>query len=128
MKKLTLLFAFAFAVVGFAMAQMPIPGEIFAKNPERFNGRKVTLKNIEIVEGHTDHDALLTRPCRPPRGFTQVTLFFKGMPEYNGCFFMAEKMKTQMHREIGHKSTPAQVTIRGDSRSGYMISFYQLGL
>ena len=30
MKKLTLLFAVAFAVVGSAMAQMAIPGEVFA--------------------------------------------------------------------------------------------------
>ena len=50
MKKLTLLFAVAFAVVGSAMAQMAIPGEVFAGNPSRFNGRKVTIKNIEIVK------------------------------------------------------------------------------
>ena len=50
MKKLTLIFAVAFAVVGSAMAQMAIPGEIFASNPSRYNGRKVTLKNLEIVK------------------------------------------------------------------------------
>ena len=50
MKKLTLLFAVAFAVVGSAMAQMAIPGEVFAGNPSRFNGRKVTIKNVEVVK------------------------------------------------------------------------------
>ena len=59
MKKLTLLFAVAFAVVGSAMAQMAIPGEVFAGNPARFNGRKVTIKNIEIVKGLTQTMAVL---------------------------------------------------------------------
>jgi hypothetical protein len=150
MKKLTLLFAVAFAVVGSAMAQMAIPGEVFAGNPARFNGRKVTIKNIEIVKSDANHggpaiggpagalhgapgavgtpSAPSTHPCRPPRGFAQVNLFFKGMPEYKGCFFMAENMKTQMDREVGHENAPAQVTFRGDSRTGYMISFYRLGM
>src|SRR5210317_867315 len=150
MKKLTLLFAVAFAVVGSAMAQMAIPGEVFAGNPARFNGRKVTIKNIEIVKSDANHggpaiggpagalhgapgavgtpSAPATHPCRPPRGFAQVTLFFKGMLEYKGCFFMAENMKTQMDREVGHENAPAQVTFRGDSRTGYMISFYRLGM
>jgi len=41
---------------------------------------------------------------------------------------MAENMKTQMDREVGHENAPAQVTFRGDSRTGYMISFYRLGM
>jgi len=36
-------------------------------------------------------------------------------------------MKEQMDREIGGENTPAQITLRGDSRMGYMISFYRLG-
>ena len=30
------------------MAQMVIPGESFAKNPSSFNGRKVSIKNIQL--------------------------------------------------------------------------------
>ena len=66
-------------------------------------------------------------PCRAPRGFSKVGVFFKGTPEFNGCFFMADNMKSQMYREIGHEDTEAQITFRGDSRTGYMISFYRLG-
>ena len=149
MKKLVTLAVVAIAVVGSAVAQMAIPGEIFAGNPARFNGRKVTIKNIEIVKSDTNHggpaiggpagavhgapgavgtpSAPATHPCRPPRGFTKVEVFFKGAPEYKACFFMASNMKEQMDREIGHENTPAQITLRGDSRMGYMISFYRLG-
>ena len=149
MKKLVTLVVLAVAVVGSAVAQMAIPGEIFASNPARFNGRKVTLKNIELVKADLNHvgpaiggpagalhgapgavgtpSAPSTHPCRPPRGFTEVGVFFKGAPEYKACFFMASNMKEQMDREIGHENTPAQITLRGDSRMGYMISFYRLG-
>ena len=149
MKKLVTLVVLAIAVVGSAVAQMAIPGEIFASNPARFNGRKVTLKNIELVKADLNHggpaiggpagalhgapgavgtpSAPATHPCRPPRGFTEVGVFFKGAPEYKACFFMASNMKEQMDREIGHENTPAQITLRGDSRMGYMISFYRLG-
>jgi len=149
MKKLVTLAVVAIAVVGSAVAQMAIPGEIFAGNPTRFNGRKVTLKNIELVKADLNHggpaiggpagavhgapgavgtpSAPATHPCRPPRGFTEVGVFFKGAPEYKACFFMASNMKEQMDREIGHENTPAQITLRGDSRMGYMISFYRLG-
>ena len=150
MKKLTLLFAVAFAVVGSAMAQMAIPGEVFAGNSSRFNGRKVTVKNIEIVKSSAalagpaisgpvntvnaapgpvgTPSAPVTHPCRPPRGFTEVGVFFKGMPEYKGCFFMADNMYNQLMRECAHENTPAQITFRGDSRIGYMVSFYRLGM
>ena len=146
MKKLLLITIMA--VSGNAFAQMAIPGEVFASNPARFNGRKVTIKNIEIVKndpgqtsrtiggpaiaaygipGASGMPSSPVSPCRAPRGFAQVSLFFKAMPEYKGCFFMAENMKEQMERECVHESTPAQVTFRGDSRTGYHVSFYRLG-
>ena len=149
MKKLTLLFAVAFAVVGSAMAQMAIPGEVFAGNPSRFNGRKVTIKNVEVVKTDVHGGpsisgpagslsggpgavgtpgAPATQPCRPPRGFSEVSVFFNSSPEFKGCFFMADNMKQQLDREIGHENTPAQLTFRGDSRTGYNVTFYRLGM
>jgi len=149
MKKLTLLFAVAFAVVGSAMAQMAIPGEVFAGNPSRFNGRKVTIKNVEVVKTDAhggpsiggpagslsggpgavgSPSAPVTHPCRPPRGFSEVSVFFKGAPDFKGCFFMADNMKQQLDREMGHENAPAQLTFRGDSRTGYNVSFYRLGM
>ena len=149
MKKLVLLAAVAVATIGSAVAQMAIPGEIFAENPTRFNGRKVTLKNIEIVKsleenggpaiggpagalqgapgaiGTPSVPSLL--PCRPPRGFLEVDVNFIAAPNFKACFFMAQNMKEQMDREMGHENTPAQITLRGDARTGYMISFYRLG-
>ena len=151
MRKILLTALVTIGMIGSSVAQMAIPGEIFAGNPARFNGRKVTIKNIEIVKsdvhsqgttiggpvGSFSHGAPgpvgsptapSTHPCRPPRGFSEVSVFFKGAPEYKGCFFMADNMKTQLDRECGHENTPAQLTFRGDSRTGYLISFYRLGM
>ena len=146
MKKLVFLAVLALTVVGSAMAQMAIPGEVFAGNPASFNGRKVTLKNIELVktDAHggpsiggpagafhagpgANPSAPNVHPCNPPRGFSKVEVFFKGAPEFKACFFMADAMKEQLDREMGHESTPAVINLRGDSRMGYHISFYKLG-
>ncbi len=151
MRKILLTALVTIGMIGSSVAQMAIPGEIFAGNPARFNGRKVTIKNIEIVKsdvhsqgttiggpvGSFSHvapgpvgspTAPSTHPCRPPRGFSEVSVFFKGAPEYKGCFFMADNMKTQLDRECGHENTPAQISFRGDSRMGYHITFYRLGM
>ena len=149
MKKLVTLVVLAVAVVGSAVAQMAIPGEVFAGNPSRFNGRKVTIKNVEVVKTDAhggpsiggpagslsggpgavgSPSAPATHPCRPPRGFSEVSVFFKGAPDFKGCFFMADNMKQQLDREMGHENAPAQLTFRGDSRTGYNVSFYRLGM
>jgi hypothetical protein len=148
MRKMILSVALTIGMIGSTFAQMAIPGEVFAGNPNRFNGRKVTIKNIVIksesvgtnqspISGTVNLNvapgavgtpaAPNVTPCRAPRGFSKVSVFFKGTPEFNGCFFMADNMKSQMYREIGHEDTEAQITFRGDSRTGYMISFYRLG-
>ena len=150
MRKLFLLAVLTIGMVASSVAQMAIPGEIFAENPARFNGRKVTLKNVEVVNSNNAHQpgivagpvgpiqaapgavgtpsAPNVTPCRPPRGFSQVSVFFKAAPEYQGCFFMADAMFNQLMREVGHENTPAQITFRGDSRTGYNVTFYRLGM
>lgn len=150
MKKLFLTAALTFGMIVNSFAQMAIPGEVFAQNPSRFNGRKVAIKNIEIVPtlpgqqgpaiggpaGSFSHVApgpvgsptAPAQPCRPPRGYSEVSVFFKGEPGYKGCFFMADNMKTQLDRECGHEKTPAMIDFRGDSRMGYHITAYRLGM
>jgi len=148
MKKLILVSLFAIGMIGASVAQMAIPGEMFANNPSRFNGRKVTIKNVEVVktDAHGGPSiggpagslsggpgavgtpgAPATDPCRPPRGFSEVSVFFNGSPEFKSCFFMADNMKQQLDREMGHENAPAQLTFRGDSRTGYNVTFYRLG-
>jgi len=150
MRKILLTALVTIGMIGSSLAQMAIPGEVFASNPARFNGRKVTLNNIEIVkkDAHSGPSiggpvgtvqmgapgaigtptAPNVIPCHPPRGFSEVGLFFKGAPEYKSCFFMADVMFNQLMREVGHENTPAQITFRGDSRTGYNVTFYRLGM
>ena len=151
MRKLFLLAALTIGMVASSVAQMAIPGEIFASNPTRFNGRKVTIKNIQISgETTNSNQGLLVGPssnatinfnsgvigtpttpnvvpCRPPRGFSEINVFFKGEPEFKGCFFMADAMKTQLGRELGGQNIDAMITFRGDYRTGYNVTFYRLG-
>jgi hypothetical protein len=155
MKKLTVLFAVAFAVVGSAFAQMAIPGRAFADNPSRFNGRKVTVKEIkvdftnamnspagaiapapiapgaaigmpQVAPGANGAGNVAVR-CNPPRGFSKVAVSFNEAPNFQACFFMADAMYNQLKREAGGQSVDAQITFRGDSRTGYNVSFYRLG-
>ena len=152
MRQLFLLATLTIGMIAGSAAQMAIPGEIFADNPARFNGRKVTIKNIQINSGLTTSNqpaitgspatanfnaapgpvgspsAPNVNPCNPPRGFSKLNLFFKAKPEYNGCFFMADAMKTQLDRELGGQSVDAEITFRGDYRTGYNVTFYRLGM
>lgn len=150
MKKFLLTALITIGMIGSSLSQMPIPGEVFATNPTRFNGRITTIKNIEIVKpklhsvgpsiggpaGSFSHGAPgpigsptapMTQPCRPPRGYSEIDVFFIGQPEYKGCFFMADNMREQLLRECGHENTPAQISFRGDSRMGYHVTLYRLG-
>lgn len=133
-----------------SVAQMAIPGEIFASNPARFNGRQTTIKNVEIVKTTGTNGpsigspvgslqvgapgpigsptAPTAAPCRPPRGFSEINVSFRSAPEYKGCFFMADAMKSELDRQCGHDNTPAQITFRGDNRTGYHVTFYRLGM
>ena len=148
MRKIILSVALTIGMIGSTFAQMAIPGEVFASNPNRFNGRKVTIKNIVIKsESVGINNSTITgpvnlnlapgaigtpsapkvTPCRTPRGFSKLDIFFKAAPEYNACFFMADNMREQLYREVGMEDVDAQITFRGDSRTGYMVSFYRLG-
>jgi fructose-specific component phosphotransferase system IIB-like protein len=150
MKKLTILLTGLFVSVA-AMAQMAIPGAAFADNPSRFNGRKVTVKDVAfdfssttlavnaapLVGSSTALSAPVVAPtangantptvrCNPPRGFTKVNVNFYSAPTYKGCFFMADQMLTQLEREAGAQSVEAEITFRGDSRTGYNLTLYRL--
>jgi hypothetical protein len=148
MKKL-LLSLLTIGMVATSTAQMAITGELFAANPARYNGRQTTIKNVEIVKTHGTSGPSIggtagsfqqgapgaigtptsptAAPCRPPRGFSEINVSFKGAPEYKGCFFMADAMKSELDRQCGHDNTPAQLTFRGDNRTGYHVTFYRLG-
>jgi hypothetical protein len=151
MRKFLLTALVTIGMIGSSVAQMAIPGEIFADAPARFNGRKVTLKNIQLVGTMpgTNQAAIVGSPvgplnagpgavgpvtpttvhspCRPPRGFSKVDVFFTGKPEFKTCFFMSDMMKTQLDRELGGQQVDAQITFRGDYRTGYNVTFYRLG-
>jgi hypothetical protein len=150
MRKFLLLAFLTIGMIGSSLAQMAIAGELFAANPARFNGRQTTIKNVEIVKTVGTNGPSIggsvgslqvgapgpvgsptqptTTPCRPPRGFSEINIFFKGAPEYKGCFFMADAMKAELERKCGHDNTPAQLTFRGDNRTGYHVTFYRLGM
>jgi len=154
MRKILLTALVTIGMIGSSVAQMAIPGEVFAQNPARFNGRKVTIKNIQLMSENLNGSngvvgpvgtvsgpvsvgapgaigttsAPNVTPCNPPRGFSKVGVFFKGEPEYKGCFFMVDAMYNQLKRDMGGQNIDAQITFRGDARTGYNLTFYRLGM
>ena len=147
MKKGILTVVLTIGMIGATFAQMAIPGGIFADNPTRFNGRKITIKNIAIKSNQSNPVTISVSPgpinvgpngnvgpaqprvspCRPPRGFEKVDVFFTEKPEFEGCFFMVKSMYDQLQRELGNQNVDAQITFRGDYRTGYNVTFYRLG-
>jgi len=142
MRKLLLLAVMTIGMIASSVAQMAIPGEIFAQNPARFNGRKVTLKNVEIIKtqeagrhtiggpsiaAHGLPAVSSVAPCRAPRGFATVEVNFLEETSFKACFFMAKNMRDQMYLEVGDQPCAAQITIRGNIGVGYHISFYRIG-
>ncbi len=156
MKKFTTLFALAFIVVGSAFAQQAISGAIFASNPARFNGRTVTVKNVQLNMTNVTSTTGTVAPgaagvqagpagpahgapgpngagtavvrCNPPKGYQKLDVDFIEEPDYQGCFFMKEVMFNQLKKETGmQEKVDVQLTFRGDAKVGYMVTFYKLG-
>jgi len=155
MRKFLLTALVTIGMIGSSVAQMAIPGVVFADNAARFNGRKVTLKNVQVdmtsqmsistgaiapapLNGPTTAltpgtigpvgPTSVQSPCRPPRGFSKVDIKFLEKPEFKTCFFMSDVMYNNLKREAGGQSVDAQITFRGDSRTGYNVTFYRLGM
>jgi hypothetical protein len=153
MRKFLVLALVTIGMIGSSLAQMAIPGEVFATNPARFNGRQVSVKNVQFVKTSNQNSSVVgpvapighaqvmagtgpigsptgptSGPCRPPRGFTEVGVHFIGAPEYKGCFFMMDNMKAELDRQMGlENNLDAQITFRGDPRVGFHVTFYRIG-
>ncbi len=154
MKKITTLFAMTAMMVGAAYSQIVIRGVDFATNPARWNGKPVTVKDIQLnmtnhqavaagavapagqvapggslnaAPGPNGQGAAVVR-CNPPRGFKQIDVDFLEKPEYEGCFFMSEAMYNELKKQTaGQTKVDVQLTFRGDSKMGYQVTFYRLG-
>jgi len=151
MRKSLLLAVMTIGMIASSVAQMAIPGAIFTSNQSRFNGRKVTIKNVQVLPeviasnntavtplnptspvsvnpGNIGPIGQVSLNCRAPRGFHTVDVLFLEEPEFKTCFFLADVMHKELMRQIGNEATNAKITFRGDSRIGYHITFFELGM
>ena len=148
MKKLTLLFAVAFALVGSTMAQMAINGSDFANHPERFSNKPVTIKNVNVVVGDNHggghhgggmHGGMghhegpggpggHAAPCRAPQGSEEIKVEFNGNPGFSACFFAQSAMARQIKGQArGGQPVPMILSIKGNQQTGYMITSFKVG-
>ena len=153
MRKFLLIALFTLSFIGSSVAQMAIPGAVFASKPASFNGRQVTIKNIQLdfssqkVHGFIGPVAPVggpgtvsvgpgpvgsptapnVTPCNPPRGFQKLEVEFLEKPEAKACFFMSDAMYNELQRQSGNQKIDAQITFRGDYRTGYNVTFYRIG-
>lgn len=155
MRKLLLIAVMTIGMVASSVAQMAIPGAIFTTNQSRFNGRKVTIKNVQVLPESISTNQMAVTPlttnggavsiptptapvvgpqgsvgivCNPPRGYKEVNILFLEEPEFKSCFFVADVMYRELMKQTGGQATDAQITFRGDSRIGYHITFFKLGM
>ncbi len=154
MKKITTFFAMAAMMVGAAYSQVTIRGIDFATNPAKWNGKPVTVKDIQLnmsnhqavaagavapagtvapggalggAPGPNGQGAAVIR-CNPPRGFKQIDVDFIEKPDFEGCFFMSEAMYNELKKQTaGQTKVDVQLTFRGDNKMGYQVTFYRLG-
>ncbi len=149
MKKV-LSFALTMVAVGSTLSQMVIPGESFAKNPASFNGRKVSVKNIQITATQTTAPGVIAPApinpvgtatvapgangtgtqvirCNVPRGYKQLDVNFLAAPDFEGCFFTSDAMYKSLAATSNGTPVDAQITFQGDNRLGYNVTFYRIG-
>jgi hypothetical protein len=126
--------------------QMSISGRIFAENPSRFNGRVITLKDIRVKTNqqssvvntpvksdkkenvNSKSKVIPLKDCITPKGYKQFDVEFTEKPDFIGCFFIGEDLLKQFKKEtIAKSEVDIQLTVRGDSRTGYTIISYSLG-
>lgn len=140
-----MILVFAVMFFGKSTAQMAMSGAIFSENPARFNGRIVTVKNVQVVfesqnsmpgavapansnQNTTNSANGVLQRCNFPRGFKAMDILFLENPDFKGCFFMPESMYQQLKKEVGgSRKVDIQLTFRGDNRTGYNVTSYRLG-
>jgi len=149
MKKSILSLTVVFGMIASSLAQQAIPGESFVAQIARFNGRPVRINNVELAKSNATSTPSIggpiatastntanvngiqpsQAPCSVPRGHQRVEVFFKGASEFQGCFFVKDAMKTQLDLDMPlNSNVPAELTMRGHSTKGYLITAYRLGM
>ncbi len=126
-----------------AFSQMAISGGDFANHPERFENKPVTLKNVSVSTGDNHggghHEAPgghhaapgpggHAQPCNPPRGNEVIQVSFRENPGYQGCFYAQGPLATQIKNQSrGGQPVEAILTIKGNSKMGYLITNFKAG-
>ena len=140
MKKLLLLAVVAFSS-SIAFSQMVVSGGDFANHPERYENKPVSINQVTVggaEEGHGHagpgghHGAPgmggHQEPCNPPRGSQEIKVTFMQNPDFHGCFYAQGPMATQItNKTRGPQPVEMVLSIKGNSKMGYMITSYKVG-
>ncbi len=135
--------------------QTVVNGLDFANNPSNWNGKSITIKDIQI--NLTNHQAVAvgtpastngaisvggsinaapTPPaptpaairCNPSKGFRNIDVDFIEKPEFEACFFMSDAMYSELMKKTkGKTAVDVRLTLRGDNTKGYQVTFYRIG-
>jgi hypothetical protein len=135
MKKLTLLVFSIVALISSACAQVTVVGPTFTNNPEKFNGKtisvevnirpKTTVPTISVggpstVSTGTGTSANTVAKCNAPRGFKALDVDFVNDPSFAKCFFISNAMFATL--PIAQDAIKSTITFKGDAKVGYTIS------
>ena len=139
MKKITLFVLSIVALASAASAQMVTPETQFTSNPENFKGRVVIIDGVNLRPKQAVTEISVGAPstvtigkgstanvvasCKKIKGFKSIDVDFTSNPTFAKCFYLTDAMYTTLPpaRDV----VKAQITFKGDSSIGYIISLYK---
>lgn len=112
MKKLLFILISTFFIMNFVNAQSPelVDANRYCNNPNSYNGRIITIKNVIIKRNINSTPA--NANCKLPQGYTFLTIEFPN-PTYIGCFVISNSKSNSINSN--RNLIRATITFRADS-------------
>jgi len=87
-----------------------VDANTYCNNPNKFNGKTITIKNVIIKSNSNSHPNI---NCRPPQGYKFLPIEFPN-PNYVGCFVISQSLSSSI---ISGRDLRVTVTFKADSNA-----------
>ena len=123
---LLLLVSFFTASLAFSQGQS-ITMEEFMNTADRYENKMITISDMKIIFDKPAQN----NGCNAPRGFEMVNVEVKRDPNrpvnpqvgFKACFIASHQTILMNKRKVGGRQGVFAATLKGNKRTGYVISF-----
>ena len=155
MKKILLITASIMLIASSFSQSSIVSSSDFVSNTASYDGKRITIKDVKIDLDYKDtfkgnkvdikpssSNAALGIPilgplptnnnttimsCNTPRGFSKIQVIFPGHENFIGCYYIVDAMFDKLTNEAkGSTLLDGEVTISGNSKTGYNILLYRI--